>query len=252
MRLKNATYFYLNKKAAMRQFKQNISALLFTLALVLFVAIHSQGQVTDTTAVKQDTTTTVKDTTVMTPVPTDTTTATKPKSKSTFIIYAGPNISTLNAENKEVNTESEAGFHIGVSWRTTGFFYGQFGVRYNSPVYSIRPDSVLSASGDHKFSVSALDFPFTGGINILAATDKVLNLRCFLTGVPSFNIGVGDNDYGYEKDNINTFNFYGQTGLGADILFMVFEVGYSYGFSDLMKDFKSKPGQGFVNIGIRF
>jgi len=252
---KNATYFYLNKKTAMRKFKQIVSTLVLTLAF-FFGTIHAQGQI-DTTVVKKDSTAPkdtvmVKDTTVVvTPVSTDTTAKKPPKGKSTFIIYAGPNVSSLNAENKDLNTESEAGYHIGVSWRTKGFFYGQFGIRYNNPVYSIRPAG-RSDSGDHKFSISALDFPFTGGINILAATDKVLNLRCFLTGVPSFNLGVGDNDYGYEKDNINTFNFYGQTGIGADFLFLVLEAGYSYGFSDLLKDVKSKPGQGFVNVGIRF
>jgi hypothetical protein len=90
------------------------------------------------------------------------------------------------------------------------------------------------------------------GINILSATDKVLNLRGFISAVPSFNIGVGDNDYGYDKDKIETFNFAGQLGIGVDVLIMVFELGYNYGFIDLLKDKDSKPGQAFLNIGIRF
>jgi len=90
------------------------------------------------------------------------------------------------------------------------------------------------------------------GINILSATDKVLALRGFISAAPSFNIGVGDNDYGYDKDKIETFNFAGTLGIGVDVLFLVFELGYNYGFIDLIKDKDSKPGQAFLNIGFRF
>ena len=79
----------------MRNFKQVFSALAITLALVFFLANHSQAQVD---------TTTKKDTTVA-PAPTQTTAsapAEKPSGKSTFIIYAGPNISTLRAESDEL------------------------------------------------------------------------------------------------------------------------------------------------------
>ena len=240
----------------MKKLKILFSFLVFSMALILGIN-NCQAQV-DTTTVKKDssavvhdTTAVMKDTVVVTTTVPDTTTKKPPKQKSTFIIYAGPNVSTLNADSKDLNTGSGGGFHIGVSWRTQGFFYGQFGIRYNNPVYDIlpagRPDS-----GDHKFSINSLDFPLTAGINILSATDKVLNLRGFLSAVPSFNLSVGDNDAGYDKDKINSFLFYGTAGLGVDFLFLVFEAGYNYGFSDLIKNVNSKPGQGFVNIGIRF
>jgi hypothetical protein len=41
-------------------------------------------------------------------------------------------------------------------------------------------------------------------------------------------------------------------GIGVDVLFMVFEIGYNHGFIDLLEDKESKPGQGFINLGIRF
>jgi hypothetical protein len=228
----------------MRTIKQIGSVVVLTLALVFFLVNYSQAQV-DTTA--------KKDTVPVTTVPVTTeTTAAPPKKETRFVIYAGPNISTLRVESQDLKEESQTGWHVGLSWRSKGFLFSQFGLRYNSPVYSLLPANATNTSGDHKFSVSSIDIPLTLGINILSATDKVLALRGFISAVPSFNISVGDNDYSYDKDKIETFNFAGTLGLGVDVLFLVFEIGYNYGFIDLLKDADSKPGQAFLNIGFRF
>ena len=231
----------------MTPFQKNVSSVVLTLAFIFFMAQQSRAQV-DTTA--------KKDTVVVTqpapaPAPATTTTTTTEPTPKRFIIYAGPNVSSLRKSAEELKDESATGWHVGLSWRSKGFLFSQFGLRYNSPVYSILP-TTGNTDGDHKFSVSSIDLPLSFGINILSATDKVLSLRGFLSAVPSFNIGVGDNDYDYDTDKIETFNFAGTVGIGVDVLFMVFEIGYNHGFIDLLEDKESKPGQGFINLGIRF
>jgi hypothetical protein len=226
----------------MRAIQQIIPVIVLMLGFMFFSANPSQAQV--------DSTVTVKDTVPVTTQPAPDTTKAKKKEKPKLILYAGPNVGTLRVESNDLSNESVTGFHAGISWRTKGFLYSQFGLRYNNPVYSILPAGARD-SGDYKFSVSSIDVPITLGLNILSATDKVLNLRGFISAVPSFNIGVGDNDYQVDKDDIETFVFYGQLGIGVDVLFLVFELGYNYGFNDLFKDVKSKPGQGFLNIGVR-
>jgi len=226
----------------MRTFQQIISGVVFTLGLVIFLAQQSQAQV-DTTA--------KKDTVPATTQSATSTSSSKPKEKPTIVLYAGPNVSTMRVESSDLENDSKTGFHVGLNWRSKGFLYTQFGLRYNNAVYSVLPVGG-TVNGDSKFSINSLDIPITLGINILNATDKVLNLRGFISAMPSFNLGVGDND-NFDKDAVETFVFYGQLGLGADVLFMVFEIGYNYGFSDILKDSeKSKPGQGFLNIGFRF
>ena len=229
----------------MRTLKQTGVAVMISLALVFFLANVAHAQV-DTTA-KKDTVPPPPNTTAP---PASTTTEPQPTPKR-FVIYAGPNISTLRVNSEELKDDTQTGWHVGLSWRSKGFLFSQFGLRYNSPVFSLFPANG-SGTGDHKFSVSSIDIPLTLGINILSATDKVLALRGFISAVPSFNIGVGDNDYGYDKDKIETFNFAGTLGIGVDVLFLVFELGYNYGFIDLLKDKDSKPGQAFLNIGFRF
>jgi hypothetical protein len=173
------------------------------------------------------------------------------KEKSTWILYAGVNFSTLNVESEQVDFSSGVGYHLCASFRSNGFFYYQFGLRYNSPSYTLMPVGVPD-TGDFTFTVSDLDVPITGGKNFFSATNHVLNLRVFLSAVPAFNLGINDNDFGLDKDSLNSFTFYGQGGLGVDVLSLVIESGYNFGFNDLFADRKSMPGQIFVNLGFRF
>ncbi|MBS1658078.1 MAG: hypothetical protein JST18_08285 [Bacteroidetes bacterium] len=175
----------------------------------------------------------------------------KPKEKSTWLLYAGVNFSTLSVESDQLDFSSGVGYHVGAAFRSNGFFYYQFGLRYNSPSYTLMPAGAPDTA-DYTFPVSDLDIPITGGINFLSATNRVLNLRVFLSAVPSFNLGIGDNDFGLNKDSLNSFTFYGQGGVGVDVLFLVIETGYNFGFNDLFADHKSMPGQLFVNLGFRF
>ena len=86
----------------------------------------------------------------------------------------------------------------------------------------------------------------------MSFVNRIVALRLYISAVPSFALGVGDNDFGFTKDDINTFIFYGQGGIGVSVAFIVLDVGYNYGFQDQFKDFDSSPGQVFVNLGFRF
>jgi len=231
----------------MKSFSQKVFVLGMVFALVFCLAPSLQAQV-DSTATKKDTVPVTTQPATTEPATTSSTSEAKTKR---FILYAGPNISSLRKSSDDLKDDSEAGWHVGLSWRSTGFLFSQFGIKYNNAVYSLRPASSRD-SGDHKFSVNSLDLPLTFGINILPGLDRAISLRGFISAVPSFNLGVGDNDYNYEKDKIENFNFAGTVGIGVDFLFMVLEVGYNHGFIDLLEDKESKPAQGFVNIGFRF
>jgi len=103
------------------------------------------------------------------------------------------------------------------------------------------------------FSVRNIDVPITFGINFLTFVNRIVGLRVYVSAVPSFTLGVGDNKLGISMDHINAFNLYGQAGVGVDVAFLFVEAGYNYGFIDLFKnDVKSNPNQIFINLGFRF
>jgi hypothetical protein len=175
----------------------------------------------------------------------------KEKRKSTIILYTGINFNKLKVSSDFYESTSRIGWHLGAAYRQGGFFYWQLGARFNDARYEIR--SVNSTDTTHdSFDVTELDIPLTAGINFLSFANRVGNVRVFVSAVPAIGLSVSDNTLGVEKDNTNSFNLYGQAGLGVDVLFLVIEGGFNYGFSDLLKDDDSNPGQVFINLGFRF
>ena len=139
---------------------------------------------------------------------------------------------------------------LALAWQKNGFVYWQFGLRYNNAVYGFNSVATSKDTGDLK--VQALDIPLTVGINFLSFT-KIASLRAFISAMPSFRLGVSDNHFGVTKDDVNSFIFYGQIGIGANLAFVLIDVGYNYGFEGLMKNFSNtKPSQWFLSLGIKF
>jgi len=177
------------------------------------------------------------------------------KKSNAFIVFAGLSFNDLSGDTDLYQSSLSPGYQLGVSYKRGRFFYWQIGALYNTASYSltgskINPDG---SSTDDSFTVSELDIPINVGINILSVTDRVVGLRAFIGAVPAFALGVGSNDLGITKDDINTFNVDAQIGIGVDILFIVIETGFNYGFVDLFKDdIPSKPTQIWVKLGFRF
>lgn len=174
------------------------------------------------------------------------------KRKDEFILFTGVNFNQLNVESTDFEVTSDVGYQFGGYYKRGKFFYWQAGARYSNAAYSLQDLKNPSDSTAYDFSVKSIDIPLTAGINILSATNRILALRIFVSADPTINFGVGDNDLGIEKDDINSFILYGQGGIGVNVAFLVIEAGYNYGLQDLFKDKKSVPGQVFINLGFRF
>jgi len=175
------------------------------------------------------------------------------KRKDEFIVYAGVNFNQLSVSSSQFESQLNLGYHLGGAYKRGKFFYWQIGARYNNAGYRLNDVNTGEDSTFFNFGVRGIDIPVTGGINFLSFVNRLVALRLFVSAVPSFALGVGDNDLGITKDDINSFILYGQGGIGINVAFIVFEVGYNYGFQDLLKDdIESKPGQIFISLGFRF
>ena len=171
-----------------------------------------------------------------------------------FIVYVGGSLNMLSVSGASYENHTAPGYMLGGAYKRGKFFYWQVGARYNNAVYSLTDLSKPADTTvtDSVFSIRDIGIPITGGINFLSATNRIFALRLFVSAIPSFAIGVGENDLGIGKDQINTFNLYGQAGIGVNIFFMVLEAGLNYGFKDVFKNDQSKPAQIFVHLGFRF
>jgi hypothetical protein len=178
------------------------------------------------------------------------------KRKDSFKVYVGTNFNKLNLSSDEYGNTVGIGWNLGASYKRGKFFYWELGVRYNNSVYNLDDATKpIDASSlvDGIFSSRNIDIPASLGINLLSATDRIVGLRVFVSAVPSFALGVGGNDLDISMDNINTFNFYGQAGVGVDVFFLFIELGANYGFQDYFKNHSpSNPYQAYLNLGFRF
>lgn len=234
------------------------------IAILVLLNNAAMAQVDTTKPVAADTTTTmmadtattmVTDTTNQAPAAVATTAAatsngSTAKSKR-FLVYVGGNSNTMSGSTERYNTNSGTGYHVGIGWEKGGFVYYQFGLRYNEAVYGFNSKATSRDTGDLK--VQTLDVPLTLGINFLSFA-KIVSLRAFVSAMPSFTLGVSDNHFGVSKDDVNSFIFYGQIGIGANIAFAFIDLGYNYGMSSLLKNSVSStnPGQTYVSVGVRF
>ena len=176
------------------------------------------------------------------------------KKRNDFKIYGGLNFNILDMDAKILKPSMAMGWNAGFSYRSGGFFYWEIGALYDNAVYNVVDSSLIIAPLlDGVFGLHNIQIPIKGGINVLSFMSRFLGLRVFLGAVPVFNVAVGDNKLGITKDKINTFNIYGQAGIGVDITFIFVEAGYNYGFLDVISnDVKSNPNQIYVNLGFRF
>ena len=171
--------------------------------------------------------------------------------KDEFKVFAGVNFNNLDISSEIYEPTMAVGWSLGASYKRGKFFYWELGAMYNNPVYNLTDG--LSTYLDGIFSVQRIDIPVSFGINFLSVTSRIVGLRAFVSAIPTFAIGVGGNDLNISMDNINAFNFYGQAGVGVDVIFLFVEVGFNYGFSDLFQDYSpSNPYQAYVNLGFRF
>ncbi len=172
------------------------------------------------------------------------------KRKDEFIPYVGLNFNTLGVSENEFEANTGIGWHLGFDYKRGKFFYWQVGLRYNNAVYKL--EKMSESKWEDNIAIRSIDVPITGGINFLSAINRIVALRLFISAVPAFNIAIGENDFGFNKDDINSFIAYGQAGIGVNVAFLVIEAGYNFGFQDMLKNYESQPGQLFVNLGFRF
>jgi len=174
------------------------------------------------------------------------------KRKNEFKVFGGVNFNDLNVSSDQFTSNTNIGFLLGAAYKQGRFFYWEIGARYNSPNFNLTPVSLPSDSSN-SFALSTVDIPITGGINFLSFMSRIVGLRIFVSAVPTFVLGVGSNDLGITKDNLNSFVFQGQAGIGVDVAFFFLETGYMYGFGDIFTDdIQSNPSQIFINLGFRF
>lgn len=170
------------------------------------------------------------------------------KRVSDFKIYGGASTSKILLSNSSYNSAYAAGYLLGFSYKRGRFAYWEIGINYNNSVVSLEEVNVL----EENMQIRQLEVPLSVGINLLSLTRRVLGVRLFGGVVPGYIVGIGDNPFNLGDSDFNRFQVAGRVGAGVDVFFLFIEVGYQYGFIDLLKDQGSDLSQLDLHLGFRF
>lgn len=170
------------------------------------------------------------------------------KRVSDFKIYGGVSTSKILLSNSSYESAYAAGYLLGFSYRKGRFGYWEVGLNYNSSAVSLQGVNILSDN----LTIRQLEVPLAAGINLLSATRRVLGLRVFGGAVPGFVVGISDNPFDLDEDDFNSFQLAGRAGVGIDVFFLFIELGYQYGFIDLLNNQDANISQADFRIGFRF
>jgi hypothetical protein len=212
--------------------------------LLLFVTLYSFSTLAQTDSIP-DNNAAVQDTVIE-----ESSSKKEHKRVSDFKIYGGVSTSKIILSNSPYGSAYAAGYLLGFSYRKGRLGYWEIGVNYNNSTVSLDNDS-LNALEDN-MQIRQLEVPLSAGINLLSLTRRVLGVRLFGGVVPGYIVGISDNPFNLVEGDFNRFQVAGRVGAGVDVLFLFLEVGYQYGFIDLLKDQDSNLSQFDLRLGVRF
>ncbi len=148
----------------------------------------------------------------------------------------GLNASSLTTENADWEEDGvRVGLNVGVDFRIgddgDNWFFFQPGVHY----YSIGAQLINDANSeriDDVVAINSLKIPLNGGFYLTGTTDGILAVRVNGGIVPTFMLGVEDNNFGLDRDDFRSVNLGLNAGIGIDILFISLDFGYEWGLTE--------------------
>jgi len=170
------------------------------------------------------------------------------KRVSDFKVYGGVSAGTILLSESPFESAYGTGFLLGAAYRKGRFGYWEIGLNYNNTAISLKEENIL----EDNLQIRQLELPLLGGLNLLSLTRRVVGVRLFGGAVPGYILGISNNPFFIDEDDFERFQIAGRAGVGVDVLFLFVELGYQYGFIDLLKDQDSNLSQFDFRLGVRF
>lgn len=172
------------------------------------------------------------------------------KKAKEFSIQAGLNWNNPLVDKDEFITGSKLGYQFGFAYMHGRHFWWQTGLHFYHMASSIVP---IGGSDIGTISYSEIKVPVLFGLSLLPSTNEVSNIRAFAGVLPGFVVEKHiDNSFALSSNEFTGFHFDPTIGVDVDVLIVSARLGYGYGASNILKDYKSHPSYLYVYLGIGF
>ncbi len=166
-----------------------------------------------------------------------------------FGFHLGVNWNNPTVDEKEFVSSSRVGYQLGVFYRQGRYVYGETGLYYlhfSSDLASVSTSSI----GPLNYSTIAL--PLLVGVRPIPSEQRVLNVRVFGGTWLGYVISGKYETQNLDYDAFKKFQLDPTIGAGVDVLLVHAAVGYAYGLSNILKDYKSHPNYLYLFLGLGF
>lgn len=140
----------------------------------------------------------------------------------------GATFSSLSEAPPGYEEDSEVGYYVGGSLRFGQFLFVEPGVWYQEQAFK------LSNGGlEDKIPVRSFLVPVMAGVNLNL---QVVSIKLGLGPTATFMSGVGDNDFGFNKNQFNSTRWGYQLGADVRVLFLNLDLNWQQDFTQAFKE----------------
>ena len=210
--------------------------------LLLLNLTYVNGQV-------RDSTTTTPPTTLATPAPATTSTNTSGSSPEKIREYGlklGLNWNKPIFSDSKFSSSSNLGYEIGLYTRQGAFVWFESGLYF----FHLKSDESIADSALRSDLIySNISIPLLVGLRLLGA-QKALNLQVFGGANVGYLVDGKFDLLNLTTSNFEHWQFEPTVGIGVDVLIITARVTYSYGVTDVLKDYDSHSSYIGLYIGL--
>lgn len=175
--------------------------------------------------------------------------------QTNFLIRAGLH-SVLSSES-EINTTNvkggRVGWNLGADLRYGNIFFIQPGVHYYSSSLSLKATDTTIDDFKKSAKLQSLKIPVMVGIAPFSNTAKG-NIEFMINGgiVPTFNLGIVDDNNFIKNDDLTKVNWSGKVGAGLGFGMFIVGVDYEFGFNKIFDDAEKNFSIIGATVGLKF
>lgn len=160
----------------------------------------------------------------------------------------GVNVSGIEAQIGDINTEARAGWNAGLDFRIGKNAYVSPGVHYYNFTANIvdEVNDVDDFKIQDEATIKSLKLPVNLGL-------KVFGLRAQGGITPTYIMGVDDTpNTGFDIDNFNRLTWGANVGVGLDLLFLTVDANYEIGLTDFYSQVEGANNVLTLSVGLKF
>ena len=168
----------------------------------------------------------------------------------------GVNISALDANIRDIQTEARAGWNVGLDTRIgEGVVFLNPGLHYYNYTAKLikdinNPQDFENLENETK--IQSVKLPVNIGIN-LTGDGGMLGIHALGGISTNYMINVKEkSDVDFNIDDLNRFTWGANIGVGVDVLFLTVNATYEIGLSEYFKDASGKNNMFTLSAGVKF